>query len=104
VSVDEVAPLVVEDSGGSESALLQETRSGEDEGGLASAEKSADYREDGFAIRDQDGTLICQNNDLIVADGGERASRTEPRKRKADATLLPIVRFKRNISIYSREL
>ena len=76
VSIHEVACLVVEDDGGAESALLEKARRGEDEGGFAGAEKSADHGEDGFTIGAQNGVLICQHNDLIVTEDSGRASRT----------------------------
>src|ERR1019366_3297020 len=48
VGVHQVVALVVEDGGRAQAALLEETRGGEDEGGLAGAQKTADYREDGL--------------------------------------------------------
>jgi hypothetical protein len=90
VSVHQVAALVVEDRGGSQSALLQKAGGGEDEGGLAGAQESAEYREDGLAIRERHGTFICRNDDLIVAEGEDQASPTKAESRKvaADVTLL----------------
>ena len=48
VGVHQVVALVVEDGGHAQAALLEEARGGEDEGGLASAQKTADYRDDGL--------------------------------------------------------
>jgi hypothetical protein len=61
VGVHQVASLVVEDGGGTESALIEKAGGGDDERGLAGAQKSADYRENGLAIGAQKGALICRN-------------------------------------------
>ena len=48
MGVHQVVALVVEDGRHAQAALAEEARSGEDEGGLAGAQKTTDYRDPGL--------------------------------------------------------
>ena len=71
VGIHQVVALVVEDGGGAQSALLEEARGGEDEGGLAGPQKSADHRDDGLHRRQLlalgDGRV---GRGFLAVDGG----------------------------------